>query len=63
MAERFALAPRSAFANLIAPVGPTPAGVIVTELVGFGLAAVEPRKGRAAELIAHVEARYGLSPP
>ena len=63
MAERFALAPRSAFAGLIAPVGPTPAGVIVTELVGLGLAAVEPRKGRAAELIAHVEARYGLSPP
>ena len=62
MAERFTLAPKSAFASLISPVGPTPAGVIVTELVGLGLAAVEPRKGRAAELIAHVEARYGLSP-
>jgi len=63
MAERFALAPKSAFAGLMAPVGSTPAGVIVTELVGLGLAAVEPRKGRAAELIVRVEARYGLSPP
>ena len=63
MAERFTLAPRSAFAGLIAPVGPTPAGVVVTEVVGLGLAAVETRNGRAAELIAHVEARYGLSPP
>jgi sarcosine oxidase subunit gamma len=62
MAERFTLAPKSAFARLISPVGPTPAGVIVTELVGLSLAAVEPRKGRAAELIAQVEARYGLSP-
>ena len=63
MAEVLALAPRSAFAGLIAPVGPTPAGVIVSELVGLGLAAVEPRRGRAAELIARVEARWGLSPP
>ncbi|HEY3721564.1 MAG TPA: sarcosine oxidase subunit gamma family protein [Roseiarcus sp.] len=63
MADHVLLAPRSAFAGLLAPVGPTPAGVIVTEFVGLGLAAVEPRKGRAADLIAHVEARYGLSPP
>ena len=63
MADRGLLAPRSAFAGLLAPVGPTPAGVIVTELVGLGLAAVEARKGRATDLIAQVEARYGLSPP
>jgi len=50
MAERFTLAPKSAFARLISPVGPTPAGVIVTELVGLGLAAVEPRKGGRVRL-------------
>jgi sarcosine oxidase subunit gamma len=63
VAEFVALAPRSAFAGLLAPVGPTPAGVVVRERVGLGLAAVEPRRGRAAELIARVEASYGLSPP
>jgi sarcosine oxidase subunit gamma len=63
MGDHVSLAPRSAFAGMLAPVGPLPAGVIATELVGLGLAAVEPRKGRAADLIAHVEARYGLSPP
>ena len=63
MADLATLASRSAFAGLIAPVGPAPAGVVVAERVGLGLAAVEPRKGRAAEFFARVEARYGLSPP
>jgi methylglutamate dehydrogenase subunit D len=62
MAEVLALAPRSAFAGLLAPVGPMPAGVVVHERVGLGLAAVEPRSGRSAELVARVEARYRLSP-
>jgi len=63
MADQVWLAPRSGFARLLAPVGAAPAGVVVSERVGLGLAAVEPRKGRAPELIARVEARYGLSPP
>jgi sarcosine oxidase subunit gamma len=63
MADFVALAPRGAFAGLLTPVGPTSAGVVVSERVGLGLAAVEPRKGRAPELIARVEARYGFSPP
>jgi sarcosine oxidase subunit gamma len=57
------LARKSAFAGLLAPIGPTPAGVSVAERVGLGLAMVEPRKGRTAELIARVEARWGLTPP
>jgi heterotetrameric sarcosine oxidase gamma subunit len=63
MADFVARAPRSAFAGLLAPVGASPAGVIVSERLGLGLAAVEPRKGRAPELIARVEAHYGLSLP
>jgi len=63
MADDVSLAQRSAFDGLLAPVGTAPAGVCVVERVGLGLAAVEPRKGRAAELIARVEALYGLSPP
>ena len=63
MADFVALAPRSAFAGLLAPLGASPAGVIVSERVGLGLAAVESRKGRAADVIARVEAHYGLSPP
>jgi heterotetrameric sarcosine oxidase gamma subunit len=63
MADHVWLAPRSEFAGLLASVGASPAGVIASERVGLGLAAIEPRKGRAPELIARVEARYGLSPP
>ena len=63
MADHVWLAPKSGFAGLLAPVGASPAGVIVSERVGLGLAAIEPRKGRAPELIARVEAHYGLSPP
>jgi sarcosine oxidase subunit gamma len=63
MADHVWLAPRSGFAGLLAPVGASPAGVVVSERVGIGLAAIEPRKGRAPELIARVEAHYGLSPP
>jgi methylglutamate dehydrogenase subunit D len=63
MADLAALASRSAFAGLIAPVGPAPAGVVVAERVGLGLAAVEPLEGRAAEFFARVEALHGLSPP
>jgi heterotetrameric sarcosine oxidase gamma subunit len=63
MADSFALASRGAFAGLLASVGTTPAGVVVSERLGLGLAAVEPRKGRAPELVARVEADYGLSPP
>jgi sarcosine oxidase subunit gamma len=63
MAESSALASKSAFAGLLAPVGPTPAGVFVVERLGLGLAAVEPRKGRSSELIARIEALHLLSPP
>jgi len=63
MADGFALAPRSVFADLLAPIGPTPAGVFVSERLGLGLAAVESRKGRAPEFFARVEALHGLSPP
>jgi heterotetrameric sarcosine oxidase gamma subunit len=63
MADHVLLAPRSGFAGLLAPIGASPAGIVVSERFGLGLAAVEPRKGRAAELIARVEAHYGLSPP
>jgi heterotetrameric sarcosine oxidase gamma subunit len=63
MADGFALAPKSAFAGLIAPIGLTPAGVVVRERIGLALAVVETRKGRATELFARVEALYGLSPP
>jgi methylglutamate dehydrogenase subunit D len=63
MADGFVLASRSAFAGLLAPVGPPPAGVVVAECIGLGLAVVELRKGRATEFFARVEALYGLSPP
>ena len=48
---------------MLAPVGAAPAGVVVSERLGLGLAAVEARKGRAPELIVRVETHYGLSPP
>jgi len=63
MADLAVLAPRSAFAGLLAPVGPAPAGVIVGERLGLDLAMIEPRKGRTAEWLARIEALYGLSPP
>jgi heterotetrameric sarcosine oxidase gamma subunit len=63
MADHVWLAPRSSFAGLLAPVGGSPAGVVVSERIGLGLAAIEPRKRRAPELIARVEAHYGLTPP
>jgi methylglutamate dehydrogenase subunit D len=63
MAEQVLLVSRGGFAGLLTPVGASPAGVVVSERAGLGLAAVEPRKGRAPELIARVEAHYGLSPP
>ena len=62
MADLVLLA-RSAFAGLLEPIGPIPAGVVVAERVGLGLAAVEPRKGRAPEFFARIEALYGFSPP
>jgi sarcosine oxidase subunit gamma len=57
------LARKSAFAGLLAPAGPSPAGVFAAERVGLGLAMVEPRRGRGPELSARVEALYGLTPP
>jgi sarcosine oxidase subunit gamma len=57
------LSSRSAFHGLLAPVGPTPAGVSVIERAGLELAVVEARRGRRAEMLARVEALHGLSPP
>lgn len=63
MVDPVELAASSAFAGLLAPIGPAPAGVVVAERVGLGLAIVEPRLGQTQALIARVAAQYGVTPP
>ena len=56
------LAPRSAFAGMLAAIGEG-AGVVVTDRDAVGLASVLARKGRAAALAERVRQRFGIALP
>jgi sarcosine oxidase subunit gamma len=61
------LAPRSAFADLAAAIGPIAidggSGVIVTDRDGIALATVLARRGQAAALAARVRERFAIDLP
>jgi sarcosine oxidase subunit gamma len=62
MPDNSLLAIRPAFA-MLAPIGPTPAGVAARECVGRRLAIVEARKGREAQFVEQTREQTGLRPP
>jgi sarcosine oxidase subunit gamma len=63
MAETVTLARRAAFAGLLAPVGPNPAGVSAAERLDLALATVQTRKGQADALASRVFELHGVTPP
>jgi len=63
MAEFAQLAPRAAFAGLLSPIGPTPAGVAVRARDDLTIAAVAARRGGRVEFAARCASLFGFEPP